>query len=148
MVIVGVDVGVSGAVAIWDGKEMVVHSLPIRPDRTLDAVALLTLLLPLEPVLLITEGTFKPIPTIRFTGEVCAVGKIVGAEVEIVPVATWQKVTRGRIGKDKELSIRVCQELYPEVDLLPTPRSKKPSHDRAESVLQCHYGRLKWEAKV
>ena len=39
------------------------------------------------------------------------------------------------LNSDKQKSIEVCQKLFPDVDLLATPRCKKPSDGKAESIL-------------
>ena len=39
------------------------------------------------------------------------------------------------LNSDKQKSIEVCRKLFPDVDLLATPRCKKPSDGKAESIL-------------
>ena len=39
------------------------------------------------------------------------------------------------LNSDKQKSIEVCHKLFPDVDLLATPRCKKPSDGKAESIL-------------
>ena len=47
------------------------------------------------------------------------------------------------LNSDKQKSIEVCHKLFPDVDLLATPRCKKPSDGKAESILLCEYARRK-----
>ena len=42
---------------------------------------------------------------------------------------------------DKAESIVLCQQKYPDINLLPTPRCRKPSDGMAEALLIAGYGR-------
>lgn len=50
----------------------------------------------------------------------------------------WKK-SFSLIGKDKKASIEVCQKLWPEVNLLPTPKSRVPSDGMAEALLMATF---------
>lgn len=52
---------------------------------------------------------------------------------------TWKK--HFGLNKDKQKSIDKCKELFPDVDLLPTSRSRKESDGMAEALLICLYGK-------
>ncbi len=54
----------------------------------------------------------------------------------------WKKEF-GLIGKDKKESIRVCKQLFPNVSLLPTPKSRVDSDGMAESLLISEFARRK-----
>lgn len=60
---------------------------------------------------------------------------------ELVRPQKWKK--EFSITGDKNSSIQVCKRLFPEVNLLPTPRCKKESSDIAEAVLMSEYARRK-----
>lgn len=51
----------------------------------------------------------------------------------------WKK--EFNLDNDKKKSIRICQELFPYVDLLPTERSRVPSDGMAEALLIAEYAR-------
>ena len=62
-----------------------------------------------------------------------------GIEILLVPPQKWKKAYD--LGSDKQKSIEKCQEMHPELSLLPTSRCKKPSDGMAEAVLIAEYGR-------
>lgn len=47
------------------------------------------------------------------------------------------------LSSDKAASAEVCRKLFPEVELLATPRSKKPHDGMAEALLMAEYARRK-----
>lgn len=56
----------------------------------------------------------------------------------------WKKLILAGTDKSKEASIQVCKQLFPTVNLLPTPRCKKDHDGMAEAILIAEYGaRLK-----
>lgn len=59
---------------------------------------------------------------------------------QLVPPQTWKKEF-GLIHKDKSDSIRVCKQLFPAADLLPTKRCRKESDGLAESLLLACYAK-------
>ncbi len=63
-----------------------------------------------------------------------------GIPFQEVPPQTWKK-EYSLISKTKQDSIKRCKELFPNVNLLPTERSKKDSDGLAEALLICEYGR-------
>lgn len=59
---------------------------------------------------------------------------------EITP-QKWKK--EFSLSSKKALSIEVCSKLFPDVDLLATPKSKKPHDGMAEALLMAEYARRK-----
>ena len=59
---------------------------------------------------------------------------------EITP-QRWKK--EFGLNSDKEKSIDVCRRLFPEVNLLATPKCKKPHDGMAEALLMAEYARRK-----
>lgn len=57
-----------------------------------------------------------------------------------VPPQTWKK-EYSLLKQDKSASIKRCKELFPGINLLPTPRCVKESDGLAEATLICEYGR-------
>lgn len=64
-----------------------------------------------------------------------------GVPYQLVPPQTWKK--EFSLSSDKNKSIDVCQKLFPNVNLLATPRCKKPHDGIAEAVLMAEYARRK-----
>ena len=58
---------------------------------------------------------------------------------QLVPPQTWKK--EFSLNSDKTKSIEVCQKLFPEADLLASPRSRKPHDGMAEAVLLAEYAK-------
>ena len=59
---------------------------------------------------------------------------------EITP-QKWKK--EFSLNSDKTASADVCRRLFPDVDLLATPRCKKPHDGMAEALLMAEYARRK-----
>lgn len=60
---------------------------------------------------------------------------------QLVPPQTWKK--EFSLSGDKQTSIDVCKRLFPNVNLLATPRSRKESDGMAEALLMAEYARRK-----
>ncbi len=193
MLIIGVDPGLHGAVAVLDptNPQLVeVWKMPTKHHWVgksgkkgykkrldIDSIDLCKRLKVYSDVVLViveqaqaAAGWSKPshrvhhkVPAQQSYGSVASAfkfGKVVGATLavmdlqgwrvlEVRPV-DWKKVmTPDSFGKGqlegKKESLRRCQELFPKVSLLPTPKCKVPSHDLAESVLLAEYGRRIWQ---
>ena len=65
--------------------------------------------------------------------------KAYGIPYQMVPPQTWKK--EFSLSSDKAKSIEVCQNLFPDVSLLPTDRSRKPNDGMAEALLMAEYAR-------
>lgn len=59
---------------------------------------------------------------------------------EITP-QKWKK--EFGLNSDKAASVDVCRKLFPDVNLLATPKSKKPHDGMAEALLMAEYARRK-----
>lgn len=59
---------------------------------------------------------------------------------EITP-QKWKK--EFGLSSDKAASVEVCRRLFPDVELLATPRCKKPHDGMAEALLMAEYARRK-----
>lgn len=60
---------------------------------------------------------------------------------QLVPPRTWKK--EFSLTGDKQMSIDVCKRLFPNVNLLPTPRCRKENDGMAEALLMAEYARRK-----
>ena len=49
------------------------------------------------------------------------------------------------VTSDKNTSIDLCKRLFPDINLLATPRSRKPHDGMAEALLIAEYGRRHYE---
>lgn len=58
---------------------------------------------------------------------------------QLVPPQTWKKDFS--LSGDKQSSIDVCKKLFPHVNLLATPRSRKENDGMAEALLMAEYAR-------
>lgn len=58
---------------------------------------------------------------------------------ELIPPRTWKSYYK--LSSDKQESIDKCLELFPDVNLLATERSHKPSDGMAEALLIANYGK-------
>lgn len=59
---------------------------------------------------------------------------------QLVSPKTWKKEF-SLIHKEKSDSIRVCKQLFPDINLLPTPRCTKESDGMAEATLMAVYAK-------
>lgn len=60
---------------------------------------------------------------------------------QLVPPQTWKK--EFSLTGNKQASIDVCKRLFPDINLLATPRSRKESDGMAEALLMAEYARRK-----
>lgn len=61
-----------------------------------------------------------------------------GIPYQLIPPMKWKK-DFSLVGKDKKASIEVCRKLFPDLNLLPTERSRVPSDGLAEAALLACY---------
>lgn len=59
---------------------------------------------------------------------------------QLIPPQTWKKEF-SLIRKEKVDSIRVCKQLFPDINLFPTPRCTKESDGMAEAALMALYAK-------
>lgn len=64
---------------------------------------------------------------------------------DIISAAKWKKFLN--ITADKQSSINKCQELFPDISLLRSTRSKKPHDGLAEALLIAHYAEQQYANK-
>lgn len=62
-----------------------------------------------------------------------------GIPYQEIPPQRWKK--EFGLNSDKTKSIDVCQRLFPDVNLLATPKCKKPHDGMAEALLMAEYAR-------
>lgn len=154
--IVGIDPGISGAIAIVDeyGKYHEVHDMPIMANGKGNAKAKnkvnasgLKNILNLYNIKMIYLERVSSMPgqgvasmfsmgdTFGCIRGVCAA---LDLPVEIITPQSWKKYYG--LGKDKEIVRAKAIELFPEA-----PLSRKKDHNRAEAILIANYGAIKNE---
>lgn len=74
-------------------------------------------------------------------GWIQGVLQALGIPFELVRPLKWKR--EFSVTQDKNTSVAVCQRLFPEISLLPTPRCSKPDDNLAEALLMAEYARRK-----
>jgi len=149
MLVVGIDVGLTGAVAIL-GDPPVSHEMPTVAlsktgfvKNTVDTYGLARCLHDYgvlgAPVFIERvnafpgQGVSSMFSLGMSFGAVLGVCAALGLEVHLVEPRAWKK--HFRLGPDKEQARGLASRLFPKVDL-----SRKKDHGRAEALLIARYG--------
>ena len=66
---------------------------------------------------------------------------------EVVRAQTWQKeyFISKKKGDTKAQSIQICKDIFPDLSLLPTPKSRKDSDGLADAALIAEFARRRYE---
>lgn len=151
MIVVGVDPGKAGALAVVGGEAAVVFPMPESPQTIFGMLFDLTMERT-YPVHVFVEKS-QPMPK-QGVSSVYTYGHHNGfiegclqalkIPYTLIKPQAWQKMMHA--GADsklelKERSIQVAQRLFPEVSLLPTARCRKMSDGMAEALLIAEFGR-------
>lgn len=151
--VLGVDPGLSGAVAVLDGDSVLyLEDLPTvqfsnaRIKNRVDGASLAAMLAPYaDRIRLAVVERVGARPGEAASGAFCfgytsgVIHGVLGAlriPVELPMPVTWKKAMG--LGKDKDLSRSRAIELYPSMAPLLT---RKKDHDRAEAILLATYGK-------
>ena len=69
---------------------------------------------------------------------------------EVVRAQTWQKEfgISGRKGNTKAQALQICQDLFPNLNLLATERSKKPHEGIVDATLIAEFARRRYEGET
>lgn len=161
MILVGIDIGITGAVAAIAPSGVAIHDLPTTADgerRRLCGRGLVVLLRQLVPpgerAAVVFEDV-RPRPMgnagahgntihsqgslMRSRGIVEGVLDITGWQLKVVQPQTWKRHF-GLIGKDKKASAEKARELYPEAA---AALKRVKDHNRCEALLIAHWGLAK-----
>ena len=153
MIVAGIDPGLSGAVALLDGPNLLtVFDLPTidKPHKNGSRAELSPALLQDEligdvkvGVAFIEQVTASPqmgtVSAFRFGecfGQICAVFQCLGIRTELVRPAAWKKAMG--LNSDAEVSRARAIELWPDSSHL---FKRKMDHNRAEAALIAEWGR-------
>jgi hypothetical protein len=77
-------------------------------------------------------------------GELIGMCKALGSAYALIPPKTWQKeLFLGTLPdmKPKERALVAAQRLFPKVNLLETPRCRKPHDGIVDALLICEFAR-------
>lgn len=166
MFYIGIDNGTSGGIAIIDGDSGTVLKLELMPVYDIGSTTFideekLKEIIEYSPCHIIFEqgqknplfGTKGNFSNGYSFGVVNTVIRMLKKPHTLVNPQTWQKAlfqdVRGLMKSKanpkgmstKDASFEMCKRLYPEISLLPTPRSKKPHDGLADALLMAVYGR-------
>ena len=151
MRVIGIDVGFKGAIAFIDNGSIDLLPMPINKGNKiyLDLRALTEYLDEYIPELVIIEKV-SAMPkqgvtsVFRFGeqfGMIQGICSGLGLSYLLVRPQEWKKrILEGYPKGDKSASIRYVQQKYPDVSLLPTPRSRKPSDGMADAICIAEWG--------
>lgn len=140
MIFIGIDPGARGGIGILNGDN--VQVVPYSNQALLEFCQLY------QDIALVTVEKVHAMPgqgvTSMFTfgrnyGYIVGVLEAFQMQYTLIDPRTWKNYFG--ITADKRSSIYKCQELYPGVNLLPTPRCKKESDGMAEALLIARWGK-------
>lgn len=159
MIFIGIDPGLSGAIATITTDEVLTHKMPVlieRKKKVYYHFALKTFFQQfrgLNPYAVLEQQ--HPMPKQGVTS-MFSIGYGFGAlkqclvdcsiPHEIVRAQVWQKEfgISARKGNTKTQALQVCQDLFPNVNLLATERSKKPHDGIVDALLIAEYSRRRF----
>ena len=144
MIIIGIDPGQKGGIAAINSYEIFVQSMPDTVKGIVEAIRIWK-----SDAYLVVERA-QAMPRQGVTG-VFSYGQHYGGFEAIaacfgIPFMTvrpqeWKKAMG--LNSDKTSSIIECERLFPQANIYPTPRCKKPSDGMAEALLIAEWGRRK-----
>ncbi|MGJ8524158.1 hypothetical protein R84981_002877 [Carnimonas sp. R-84981] len=145
--IVGIDIGKSGAISFLDGS--FAHALPMPIlGKEVDGKEIGDLLRNLKPDLVMVEKV-GAMPgqgvTSMFNfgvsyGKVLGILESKGIPYRLVTPQAWKKKVLAGTAKDKDAAIGFVSRAFPDVDLTPG-RKKKPHDGMADALCIAEYGR-------
>lgn len=164
MLFVGIDPGHSGGIAKINGSKVVAMRMPTitieragKKRKAYDHEALTIIFTALDPGYAVLEEQ-HPIHGQGLTST-CSICYGFGAlkqclvdsfiKHEVVRAKEWQKEfgIAGKQGDTKAQALLKVRELFPDVNLLATKRSKKPHDGMADSLLIAEFARRRFERK-
>ena len=162
MITIGIDIGLTGAVAAVDSRSATVRDIPTMPDgngRRIDGRALLVLIREIVPVGVAATVVFEDVRArpqgnagahgntmhsqgsmMRSRGIVEAVADITRLQVQVVQPQTWKRHF-GLLKTEKGASLDRARSLFPGIahDL-----KRVKDHNRAEALLIAQFGQARF----
>ena len=148
MVIVGIDPGQKGGVAWWFSNVPEYGCIPMPATRLQLHTKLAQLKQREENICAVVElchsmpkqGVASTFKFGKGIGEVLGILTALGAEIIEPTPQAWKKVVLAGTDKSKKAAIRVAENLYPNIQLVPKG-CRKPHDGMADAVCLMHYGR-------
>lgn len=145
MRVAGIDVGISGAIALLDDGEAMVFDMPVSGSkgyRAYDSETIAWLLGKLRPEVAVLEDVHAmPGQGVASTfalgyGLGLMVGTLsgLGIRIELVSPKAWKRDLG--LGREKRASLLLARELFPE---LAGCLTREKDHNRAEALLLAHW---------
>lgn len=149
MIAIGIDPGASGALGIIysdeNGNPIRIKVIPFEELAYRDALATCVdsrVVCCLEKVgAMPGQGVVSMFNFGRNFGFIQGLLQANKIPYQLVPPQTWKK--EFSLSSDKQGSIDVCKRLFPDINLLATPRSRKENDGMAEALLMAEYARRK-----
>ncbi len=160
---IGIDPGLSGSIAYIEESEVVTHIMPtisLGKKRVLDNLAIREIFSGFDPAktyAVLEEQHSFPKQGVVSTCSICYSFGIlkqclVDFEIphEVIPAKDWQREFNisGRKGNTKAQALQICQNLFPNLNLLATERSKKPHEGIVDAMLIAEFARRKHEGAI
>ncbi len=142
MFYIGIDPGKKGAIAIIRPKPMVYQVIPYTDDKLKEICEIYSgsCKVAVENVhAMPNQGTVSMFNFGKSFGFILGMLKAFEIPYQLVSPQKW-KAEYG-VTSDKNTSIAVCKEIFPNANLYPTKRSRKESPDMAEALLIAEWGR-------
>ena len=162
---IGVDPGLAGATVIIDeNRKVFTLKNPIDAEGEIEVQKIVDFIKPIlendvyvfiEDIhALFGSGAKSTFEFGRALGIIQGMFKTLGLKFEKIQPKQWQKqmfadievikkLNKGKFKTDtKAMALDVVKKIYPEVNLLPTKRCKKPSDGIVDAILIAEYGRL------
>ena len=151
MIVIGIDPGKTGAIAVRSEDGFKVHSLstmnrPIELLNYLEAIitpsfSIIHIYIEQQWVMPRQGGAVE---LLTGYGEIITCCKLAGVVPKIITWSQWKKevLAEYKEGRSypKEASIHWCEKNHSDLSLLVTDRCKKPSNDMADAVCIAEYG--------
>ena len=147
---VGIDPGKNGGIAVIDGDDGTIMLSPYSDEALLKTISLVSICAPnvagaqccLEKVgAMPGQGVVSMFNFGKAYGYIKGVLESFSIPYQEITPQRWKK--EFGLTSDKTASVEVCRRLFPKVNLLATPRCKKPHDGMAEALLMAEYSRRK-----
>ena len=163
MIVIGIDPGAHGGIAVLDSKIGFVNTskMPLLPSGEIDVISIREMLRasespssPVSPNIFIESVHSMPgqgvASSFKFgysLGRIEAVCDLLVPDVHKVQPLAWQKVGPGKTGGDKSITIEWVKNTYPEAQII--PKGCRVPHDGiCDAIGIAHYGLLLLQGKI
>jgi len=151
---IGVDPGISGAIAIYDGKEFYAVSTMGLAGKELDLTGISKWILDyvrsdhciagIEKVSAMPKQGVTSMFNFGFnTGAIHGILASLGIPRYLITPQAWKKEILAGTSKDKDAAIAYCRRVYPDISLLATPKSRTPHSGMADAMCIALYTKIK-----